>query len=107
VRAVPAVSGAVGRPRRRPDTLIADRGYDSANQQRLMRKRGIRPVIARRYTEHGLGLGRDRWVVERLYPWLHNFKQLLVRYERRDGMHEALLARGCSLVCFRRRRSSI
>jgi transposase len=107
VRAVPAVSGAVGRPRRPPDTLIADRGYDSANQRRRLRERGIRPVIARRYTEHGSGLGRDRWVVERLYAWLHNFKRLLVHYERRADMHETLLAPGCCLVCFRRRRSSI
>jgi transposase len=70
-------------------------------------KRGIRPVIARRYTEHGSGLGRYRWVVERTFAWLHNFKRLLVRYERRADMHEALLALGCCLVCFRRLRSSI
>jgi transposase len=107
VRAVPAVRGAVGRPRRRPDTLIADRGHDSDNQRRLLRKRGIRPVIARRYTEHGSGLGRYRWVVERTFAWLHNFKRLLVRYERRADMHEALLTLGCCLVCFRRLRSSI
>jgi transposase len=44
-------------------------------------------VIARRQTEHGSGLGRHRWVVERTFAWLHNFKRLLVRYERRaDGL---------------------
>ncbi|MBA3787679.1 MAG: IS5/IS1182 family transposase, partial [Actinobacteria bacterium] len=36
-----------------------------------------------------------------------NFKRLLVRYERRAEMHEAMLALGCCLVCFRRLRSSI
>jgi len=36
-----------------------------------------------RQTEHGSGLGRYRWVVERTVAWLHNFKRLLVRFERR------------------------
>jgi len=62
-------------------------------------------VIARRKTEHGSGLGRYRWVVERTLSWLHQFKRLLVRYERRADMHEAMLALGCCLVCFRRLRS--
>jgi transposase len=77
--AVPAVAGAVGRPRRRPDCLIADRGYDHDKYRRLLWERGIKPVIARRQTEHGSGLGRYRWVVERTFAWLHNFKRLLVR----------------------------
>jgi transposase len=101
------VRGLVGRPRRRPDTLVADRGYDSDSKRRLLRERGIRPLIARRYVEHGSGLGRYRWVVERTFAWLHNLKRLLVRYERRADMHEALLALGCCLVCYRRVRRSI
>ena len=36
-------------------------------------------MIARRKTEHGTGLGQVRWVVERTFAWLHNFKRLLVR----------------------------
>jgi transposase len=104
---VPAVRGAVGRPRHRPDSLIADRGYDHDKYRRPVWQRGVRPLIARRNTGHGSGLGRDRWVVERTFAWLHNFKRLLVRYERRTEMHRALLALACCLVCFRRLRSSI
>jgi transposase len=107
IDSVPAVGGVAGRPRRRPDCLIADRGYDHDKYRRLLWERGIKPVIARRQTEHGSGLGRYRWVVERTFAWLHNFKRLLVRYERRGEMHRALLALGCCLVCFRRLRSSI
>ena len=58
--------------------------------------------IARRQTQHGSGLGRARWVVERTFAWLHHFKRLLVRYDRRHEIHEAFLAIGCCLVCFRR-----
>ncbi|WP_435879879.1 transposase [Streptomyces werraensis] len=42
---IPAVAGVVGRPRRRPDMLFADRGYDHAKYRRLLRQRGIRPMI--------------------------------------------------------------
>src|SRR5918995_470014 len=51
-------SGAFAtRPRRRPDCVIADRGYDHGKYRRLLRRRGVKPVIARRQTEHGSGLG--------------------------------------------------
>ena len=103
---VPPVRGAVGRPRRRPKQVVADRGYDHDTHRRLVRKRGIKPVIARRKTEHGSGLGTARWVVERTFAWLHNFKRLLVRYDRRQEIHRAFLAIGCCLVCYRRLQNS-
>ena len=99
---IPPVAGRVGRPRRRPSRLIADRGYDHDKYRRKLRLLGITPEIARRQTEHGSGPGRARWVVERTFAWLHHFKRLLVRYDRRAEIHEAFLALGCCLVCFRR-----
>jgi hypothetical protein len=62
---VPAVADGVGRPRHRPDALLADRGYDHNKYRRLLRARGIRPVIAERGEEHGSGLGIFGYVVER------------------------------------------
>jgi transposase len=99
---VPAVAGLPGRPRCRPQMVVADRGYDHDKYRRLLWARGIKPVIARRNTEHGSGIGRQRWVVERTISWLHQMKRLLVRYERRAEIHEAFLALGCCLICFRR-----
>jgi transposase len=99
---VPAVAGLVGRPRRRPHQLVGDRGYDYDSYRLALRERGIKPVIARKQTRHGSGLGRIRWVVERTFAWLHQFRRLLVRYERRAEIHEAFLALGCSLICWRR-----
>ena len=63
--AVPPVRGRVGRPRHRPERLTAGRGYDSDGHRRELRRRSITPEIARRKREHGSGLGRYRWVVER------------------------------------------
>ncbi len=104
---VPAVAGLPGRPRQRPEMVIADRGYDHDKYRRLLRARGIKPVIARRNTEHGSGIGQHRWVVERTISWLHQMKRLLVRYERRADIHEAFLAIGCCLICFRRLTNSL
>jgi transposase len=57
--------------------------------------------------DSGSDLGRYRWVVERTFAWLHNFKRLLVRYERRAEMQLAMPPLGCCVVCYRRLRSSI
>ena len=72
----------------------------TTNTAGLLRARGITPVIARRKTEHGSGLGQVRWVVERTFAWLHQFKRLLGRYDRHHEIHEAFLAIGCCLVCY-------
>jgi transposase len=81
---------------------MADRGYDHDKYRRELQARGIKPEIARRQTDHGSGLGRARWVVKRTFAWLHNFKRLLVRYDRRHEICEAFLAIACCLACFRR-----
>ena len=99
---VPPVRGRVGRPRRRPDSVIADRGYDHDKYRRLVWQRGVKPVIARRRTEHGSGLGRDRWVVERTFAWLHNRRRLLIRTDRHHETQEAFLDLACCLICWRR-----
>lgn len=100
VDAIPPVRGKVGRPRQRPERVQGDRAYDSAPHRAALRLRGISPVLARRRTPHGSGLGVFRWVVERTIAWLHQFRRLRIRYERRDDIHEALLQLGCALICW-------
>jgi transposase len=60
IGAIPPARGRRGRPRQRPDKIYADRGYDHDKYRRQVRKKGITPVIARRNTEHGSGLGTHR-----------------------------------------------
>jgi transposase len=96
------VRGKVGRPRQRTERLLADRGYDHDKYRRELRKRGVKAVIARRGSEHGSGLGRERWVVERTFAWLHNLRRLRTRYERDDQLHLAFMLLGCAVVCQRR-----
>jgi len=99
VDAIPSVAGKTGRPRHRPQRIQGDRAYHSEPLRMKLRLRGITPVLARRNTEHGSGLGVYRWVIERSISWLHQFRRLRVRYERRDDIHEAFLQLGCIVIC--------
>jgi transposase len=102
VDGVGPVTGKPGRPRRRAERVLADRGYDHDKYRRECRRRGVKPVIARRSTVHGSGLGKERWVVERTFAWLHNLRRLRIRYERDPELHMAFMLLGCAVVCQRR-----
>jgi transposase len=95
------VAGKRGRPRQRPDALYGDRAYDHAKHRRKLRRRGVKPIIARRGHEHGSGLGAVRWVVERTFAWLHSFRRLRLRYERSGALHAAFLKLGAAVICQR------
>jgi transposase len=97
---IPPIAGLKGRPRRRPRQIFADRAYDAQWIRKGLRERGIQPFLARRNTEHGSGLGKKRWVVERTFAWFNQFRRLRVRYEKRADIHEAFLTLGCILICW-------
>ena len=101
IDAIGPVAGKRGRPRKRPESLYGDRGYDHDKHRRLLRKRGVKPKIARRSTTHGSGLGKVRWVVERTFAWLHNMRRLRIRYERSGALHNAFLVLGAAVICRR------
>lgn len=100
VDAMPPLRGRPGRPARKPHVVQGDRGYDSQPHRDQLAARGIRSLLAKRGRAHGSRLGRTRWVVERTIAWLHRFRRLAVRYERRACVHEAFLTLGCALVCW-------
>jgi transposase len=101
LEAIPPIAGQRGAPKRKPELIQADRAYDSNPLRQALHKRGIATQIARRYTAHGSGLGKTRWVVERTIAWLHQFRQLRIRFERLAQIHEAFLKLGCALICWR------
>jgi transposase len=99
-----------GRPRQRPDRLIADRGYDSNAVRAALDTRGIQPIIParsnnRRATHQDgrcLRRYRRRWIVERSNAWLYNFRRLVVRYERSADIYTALVHLACALITLKR-----
>jgi transposase len=95
----PLKTGRRGRPRRRPEKLHADKGYDFRRCRDACRRRGVKYRIARRGVESTERLGRHRWVVERTLAWLARYRRLTIRYERLVAMHRAFLHLGCALIC--------
>jgi len=101
VDAIPPVAGKPGRPRKRPDELYADRAYDSDPHRHELRDRHIQPHLARRNEDHGSGLGVYRWVSERALAWLHGFRRLRTRYDRRADIHQAFVTLAECLIYYR------
>lgn len=99
-----------GRPRQIPPRLIGDRGYDSDPLRERLGRRGITVIVPYRHNnqarrhEDGRRLRRyrRRWIVERTFAWLGNFRRLVVRYERLTSMYCALLYFAAALIALRR-----
>ncbi len=100
IRPIRGPRGRPGRPRKRPEKLHADKGYDFPRCRKALRKRGIKSRIARRGVDSSERLGQHRWVVERTLSWLNRYRRLKVRYERRADIHQAFLDLGCALICW-------
>ncbi len=102
----------VGRPRRKPDAVIADKAYPSRAIRRDLRRRGIRAVIPERADQKANRLRRgrnggrppafdrelyrSRNVVERCFGRLKQFRAIATRFDRladrcRAGVHLAAL----------------
>jgi transposase len=99
-----------GRPRTRPQELVADKGYDSQAFRQQLRRRGIKPTIPtfeRRHRQRPkrgrpLRVGpsyRQRWKVERCFGWMDNCRRLVVRYERRIEHYRAFCVVAIILWC--------
>jgi transposase len=99
---VAPVAGPVGRPRRRPDKLHADKGYDYRTCRKALRRRGILVRIARKGIESAKHLGRHRYVIERTLEWISRFRRLARRYERQAAHFLGFAQLACAVVCYRR-----
>ena len=98
---VPPIAGVVGRPRRRPNRLQGDRGYDDEGDRQELRRRHIEPILPKRRSPHGSGLGRFRWYIERTISWLKQFRRLRVRYDRDPINYLGFLSLAMILICHR------
>jgi transposase len=96
--------GGRGRPRKRPDHLIADKGYSYARCRMLLRQRGIPHTIPERSDQRErrarrpgrpLTFDRERYrrrnVVERCINRLKQWRGLATRYEKRALNYRAMV----------------
>ncbi len=94
----------------KPERLIGDRAYDSDPLDETLAGRGIEMIAPHRRnrkkpkTQDGRKLRRykRRWKIERLFTWLHNFRRLVVRYERRVENYLGFVRLGCIVILLRR-----
>ena len=99
-----------GRPRQKPERVIADRAYDSDPLRERLKKRGIDLIVPyrknsrRRRYEDGRKLRRyqRRWIVERTNAWFGQFRRLLVRHEHLLSTYRAFFYLACFWITLRR-----
>ena len=99
-----------GRPRQKPERIIADRGYDSDPLRERLKKRGIELIAPyrknnkqRRYQDgRKLRRYKRRWIVERTNSWLGQFRRLLVRHEHLLSTYCAFFYLACFWITLRR-----
>lgn len=110
---VPA-RGVGGRPRCRPECVIADKAYSHPSTRSALRRRGIRSVIpeksdqiARRATKGNRGgrpprfdaeLYRDRNVVERAFNRLKGWRGIATRYDKHARNYRAGVVLACIVL---------
>jgi transposase len=92
-----------------PQRLIGDRAYDSDPLDDRLAYLGVEMIAPHRVgrthprTQDGRPLRRyrRRWRIERLFAWLGNFRQLVVRYERYALNELGFVHVGCILILLR------
>jgi len=99
-------------PKKRPDTLIADKGYDAKWLRDEIRSRNITPYIPKRrkrgqseqpsYNTKIKSQYSTRWIVERTNAWLQNYRRITIRWDRNCDNYEAFIELACILICLRR-----
>ena len=79
--------------------VVADRGYDSDPLRAFLEGEGFTLVAAhrrgrkRKKTADGRRLRRlkRRWKVERSFAWLHSYRRVVTRYERRMDLYDGFV----------------
>lgn len=105
--AIRVPAGGVGRPRTRPEHVVADKAYSARATRTLLRRRGIRATIPEREDEkahrrrRGRAGGRpptfdpDRYrgrnLIERCVNRLKQYRALATRYAKRAELYRGLV----------------
>ena len=92
-----------------PERLIGDRAYDSDPLDECMADQGIEMIAPHERnrrkpkTQDGRSLRRyrRRWMVERLFAWLQNFRRLITRHEYRMENYLGFVHLGCIVILMR------
>ena len=89
--------------RNRPEHCGLDKGYDYADTERGLKKRGIQPHIRHRGEEsRSCRRGKPRrWKVEHTNSWHNRYRVLLIRWDVKPEHYRALVLLASALIAFR------
>lgn len=102
VKALPAVKGPRGRPRKKPRELLGDRGYGFAWVIAAIVAMRIISRLCPRGSQHRSGLGSRRWVIERTMSWFGNYRRLKLCYEKNGTSWQAMHELAACHICGKR-----
>ena len=93
-------------PKKRPQGLWLDKGYDYTEVRDTLKEFGLTAHIRARGEEAQVlkrhaGARARRWVVERTQSWLNRFRRVLMRWDKKGETYLAFLHFACALITFR------
>jgi transposase len=99
-----------GRPRTRPKRVIGDKAYDSDPERKRLRRRGVNLLAPHRKNHRNVNRQDDRlwdryrrrYIVERTFSWIGNYRRLVVRYENHINMFVAFIQMACIMVTLKK-----
>jgi transposase len=95
-----AIPQRLGRPRKRPKKLVADKGYSNSRIRDWLRAHGITPIIPHKTNEAARHDGRTRFdratyrqraVVEQCVGWLKECRRIGTRFDKLAVNFHAML----------------
>ncbi|MFD5013667.1 IS5 family transposase [Streptomyces chartreusis] len=102
VQGIPPIRSRRGPRRRKPGKLHDDKGHDYRHLRQWLSQRGIQHRITRKGRRDLTRLGRHRWTIERTMARLAGCRRLHRRYERKAEPFLAFTSLACTLICYRR-----
>lgn len=87
-----------------PERMIGDRAYDSDKLDGELREHGVEMIAPNRCNRwqsqdrRPLRRYKRRWKVERFFGWLHNYRRLVNRWEKKAKNYQALVELACAMI---------
>ena len=93
-----------------PTPLIGARGYDSDPLRKSLAANGFLLIAPHRKnrvkpeTNDGRRLRRynRRWIGERTFAWMHSYRRVVTRFEKRVDLYEGFVHLACAFIALNR-----
>lgn len=94
------------------ENLCADAGYAGEDPRKVMVAAGYESHVRprgeeKRDKENNPLFKARRWVVEACHSWFNRFRKLVIRYEKLDSTHLALLHLAAAIIALRKIKTKI